>query len=126
MPESVTVTLEAMLGLFLVGAVWLAFFGPPPPRRGPAPMLAVVGLASTPWILILSATRLGAPPVPTAVILGIFGICCARWLARLPRGEEPPEDDDGPDGGDDPGPPPPDWDTFDRMRREWDRPKVPS
>ena len=116
--SALPLVLKAAMGLFLIGSVWWAFFGPPPDRRdlGTAKLWgATSGVLYLAGFYALFAAHSAAPIL---VGSGVIALCLAFWHAR---GEE----DDGDDGwGRDDGPGPLDWDEFDRARRDWDRPLV--
>ena len=111
--------IKAAMVVFLAASVWWAVFGPPPDQRD----LGTAKLwAATSGVLYLAGIYALFDDRPSAwwlVGMGVVALCLAFWHAR---------GDDGGGGGwdSDDGDGPLDWDEFDRLRRDWDRPLVPS
>jgi len=120
------------LAAVLLGALLLAYLGPPPRRqvtlRLRAGMLLAGLLGYAGAALALTAGAVAAGVLALTVASGL--VCAAGWFGR---GDSPPADDDdggggGGGGGRGPKPPPPDWDwdAFEQAFRRYARDRVPS
>jgi hypothetical protein len=108
-------TVIGILGVILV-AIWRAFFGPPPEEKD----VATARIWGATAVLLYAASIYSAweqqPVAPLFLAAGVVTLCLAFWNARG-------DDDDG-GGGDGEPDGPLDWDEFDRLRRDWDRPRA--
>jgi hypothetical protein len=120
------------LATLLIGALLLAFLGPPPRRpvalklRGGLLAGSLLGYTAAAVALTTGAVAVGV--LALAVASGL--VCAVGWLGR---GDPPPTDEDdngGGGGGGGRGPKPPpldwDWDAFEQAFRRYARDRVPS
>lgn len=103
---------EAVVAVVLAAALARAAFGAPP--AGPDPVAATCWLVAGLLLLCLVALDSGGALGLAFNAIAVIALAVAGWWMRGGR-------DDG-DGGEDPGEPPVDWDEFDRLRGQWDRP----
>lgn len=110
--------IKAAMGLLLVGAIWWAFFGPPPDQRDLGSAKLWGATAAVLYAAGGYSLADGRPSAWWLVGMGVVALCLAFWHAR--------GDDGGGGGGwdSDDGDGPLDWDEFDRARRDWERPVV--
>ena len=100
----------------IVGSIWRAFFGPPPDHKDVATAHIWGATALLLYLAALYSAWEQKPVAPLFLAAGVITLCLAFWNARG-------DDDDG-GGGDDEPDGPLDWDEFDRLRRDWDRPRT--
>jgi hypothetical protein len=108
------------LAAILAASILRAFFGAPPSsgHRTDALRAAVAGGGC--YLSAIAVAYLGSSTLASALIVAaVEAMCLAVWLAR--GRDDPGHDDADPDPVD----PPVDWAEFDRMRRDWSRPRVP-
>jgi hypothetical protein len=115
--SAVGLVLKAVVTLALLASMLRAFRGPPasPPRPKLGRRVAVSALLlQVTAVAATLAGHLGFGAVAAA--LGVEATCLAVWLGW--DDERPPDDDSDDDV------PPIDWESFDRERRSWDRPRA--
>jgi hypothetical protein len=118
--------MRAAAAVVLLVSIARAFRGPQSPT--PRPRLArrlVLGAIALEMFAV-PAVIAGMATLPALLsAIGVEAACFSVWLGLGSDG--PPDDDDGEESPEPPSPDPDiDWDEFDRMRRRWDRPRVPA